>query len=110
MRIAVNTQAAPISSEKTLLERLRKLSRRPDGKTLRRILIENDDEQPRVSIETATPSEEAGIRQLLEDHGFRDRAPVTADDAKPAGDQPSRDSGRPFTHDVFDVVYRFLGN
>jgi hypothetical protein len=107
MRISINTQAAPVFSEKTILERLQGLSRRPDGKVLLRILIEDAAHQPRLSIETFTPSEEAGIRRLLEDADFRDRAarqegPTGADAVSPRRPGPSS------AHDVFDVVYRHV--
>ena len=107
MRISVNTQAAPLFSEKTILERLQGLSRRPDGKVLLRILIEDSAHQPRISIETFTPSEEAGIRRLLEDADFRDRADKRDGPAEGGTALPRR-PGASLAHDVFDVVYRHV--
>ncbi len=107
MRISVNTQAAPVFSEKTILERLQGLSRRADGKVLLRILIEDAANQPRISIETFTPSEEAGIRRLLEDADFHDRAAKQAGFTDGGAALPRR-PGASLAHDVFDVVYRHV--
>jgi hypothetical protein len=107
MRISVNTQAAPLFAERMILERLQGLSRRPDGKVLRRILIEDAAHQPRISIETFTPSEEAGIRRLLEDADFRDRA-AKLDGTTGAGVVSPRRAGASSANDVFDAVYRHV--
>lgn len=72
MRLSMNAVANPVPGEQELIERLKRIARRADGKEVSAISVRNLEGQHRLKIVTHTEAEDSGTCRLLEDRQFED--------------------------------------